>query len=488
MTAEFYVGDRIKEMKDLTPHEKDDLEFLEALLLEYEKFNGPAYDGKKHKIKLRLAVLASSRELTVEEKFEVASKLLPNLKKHFDPDKGAIRQVFRVVDEANKLGSLIQNPKSISETIRHYLGQNIRSLNGPMLEPGDIRNYADIWLDYSECVDFETFGGFSDEKWCLGRCLYKPAEEDGKCDTWRNFLSRMNDPEGFSAWIYGVASKRYKGRQILWLQGKHGEDGKTYIQKLIAEALFPNVSQPMVNSALSGDASRWMGAEFIGKTLAYWDDCNNRRALFMEVVKQLSAGSQGNKARIESKGVMAYQGQLDTRLWINSNFAPEVSQDNFITSRLLYITIDKMEEDPDPEIGSRFKAELPQFLRYAKACYERCCPDDYAIVQPDHVSLAIGELATDFEQQWIDIFETHFETVDDPKYFMTAKRVSEILEEEGLKDNFKKNDWYAWVEKRHGCKRVSTRKGGKSVKIVVGLAESGCVPISMPNLPKIVSA
>jgi phage/plasmid-associated DNA primase len=197
----------------------------------------------------------------------------------------------------------------------------------------------------------------------------------------------MNDPEGFSAWIYGVASKRYKGRQILWLQGKHGEDGKTYIQKLIAEALFPNVSQPMVNSALSGDASRWMGAEFIGKTLAYWDDCNNRRALFMEVVKQLSAGSQGNKARIESKGVMAYQGELDTRLWINSNFAPEVSQDNFITSRLLYITIEKMAEDPDPEIGTRFKAELPQFFRYAKACYERCCPDDYAIVQPDHVSL-----------------------------------------------------------------------------------------------------
>jgi hypothetical protein len=87
---------------------------------------------------------------------------------------------------------------------------------------------------------------------------------------------------------------------------------------------------------------------------------------------------------------MAHMGQLETRLWINSNYAPDVSQDNFIISRLLYITIDKMDEDPDPEIAVRFEEELPQFLRFAQACYERCCPEDYAIGQPDHVSLAIG--------------------------------------------------------------------------------------------------
>lgn len=480
-TEQYYVNGRIKESKDLTKAEKRDVAYLEGLVQEYrDNFTGaPEYAERCHKLTVILAnnklITGERDQMTVEQKFQVASSLLTKLKKHYDASKSATREVFLVVDKHNKLGQLIKSQRSVQETIHHYLAMALKSEGGPMLEPHEIKNYGDIWFNYSDPVEFEVFGGFSDDKWCLGRCLYKPAEHAGEMPTWEKFLGRLNDPAGFAAWIYGVASKRYKGRQVMWFHGERGEDGKTFIMKLIAKKLFPNVTQMLTNAALA-DGARFTAAEFENKSLAYWDDSNNQMALFSEFIKQVSGGESGSMSRIEHKGVGAYSGQLETRLCITSNYAPRVSSDNFITSRLLYIHIDPLDEPVDPTIGERFESELPQFLRFAKACYEKLCADNYSLQQPDSVKEVIGSFLTENEQQAQAIFDEYFELTDetgDPESFVTTAEVVSILKREDITENRKQGDWYTWLQKQYRRSRRKVYINGQQVKVVVGMCLKG---------------
>jgi len=287
----------------------------------------------------------------------------------------------------------------------------------------------------------------------------------------------MNDPEAFAAWIYGMASKRYRGRQVLWLKGENGEDGKSYVQRLIAKNLFPNVTHPMMNSALSEGASRFIGAEFENKYLAYWDDCNNTMALFREDVKALSAGADGNKARVEHKGVMAYEAQLEARLWINSNYAPSVSQDNFVHSRLLYVCLEAMSEEPDINIGAKFEAELPAFLEHGQRMFEKLCPDSRKIGQSPDAEQEIDEMADNFDHHYEAIFDQLWvQTTEFEDSYVTCADIQTVLKREGLRDHVKQADWYRWLEKREGLKRSKIPEGDGFRKVVRGMRARSAPP------------
>ena len=393
-----------------------------------------------------------------------------------------MQEVFLVTDPIHKIGRIIRGHKSVQDSIRHFIGETLREQNLITLEPGQITNLARIWCDYEPAVKYEVFAGFDTETWALGRCLYQPSEV-GPMPTWQKFLSRMNDGDAFAAWIYGIASKRYRGRQVLWLEGINGEDGKTFIQKLIAETLFPNVSMPTMNNALTGDGARFVASSFEDKALAYWDDCNNRKALMTELVKQLSSGESGNKARIEHKGVNAYDGQLTTRMWINSNYSPMITQDNFMVSRLLYIKLQPLNEPIDPEIGKKFKAELPTFLAYAKVCYEERCKDNYKVVQTKEVQDTIKEFGEEFELNYYTIFEQNFEYSANPTDFVLASEVQTTLIAYGLKDNHAQGDWYTWAQKRMGVTKKNVYHNGKKVKAVINMTTAD--PSSVVKLRKL---
>jgi len=62
----------------------------------------------------------------------------PQYLHYVEKHEGANREVFLVVDEKHKLGALINNQRSIKEMIRHFVGQNIKATNGPLLDPMDI--------------------------------------------------------------------------------------------------------------------------------------------------------------------------------------------------------------------------------------------------------------------------------------------------------------------------------------------------------------
>lgn len=451
---------KVKPWKLFTREEREDGGYLTAMREAYEKMHADPGNNSDYvqivnaisslrkrkeaererlekQLQKDLARGTDYQELSDAEKLAIALRLLnPKFRRH--RGRSQLQELFCIEDEGSKLVSRVINSKAMREQLVDAIAdQAVKS--GEIYPPPFINELVSFWHCYGDSItDFEVYGGFEPNTWCLGRSRYTPAA--GPMPTWERFLSRMNDPEAFAAWIYGMASKRYRGRQVLWLKGENGEDGKSYVQALLARNLFPEVTHPMMNSALSEGASRFIGAEFENKYLAYWDDCNNTMALFREDVKALSAGADGNKARVEHKGVMAYQAQLEARLWINSNYAPSVSKDNFIRSRLLYICLAPMVEPPDINIGEKFEAELPAFLESI------------------------------FAQEWVET--TEFEDSCVP-----CTEIQTVLKREGLRDNVKQADWYRWLEKRKGLKRSKIPEGGGFRKIVRGMRARSASPV-----------
>lgn len=491
------INTKVKPWKLFTQEERQNGEYLVSMREAYEKTHAdPGNNTDYVQIVNAIAKLRKKKEaerakleqqmrkesvrssnynlLNAAEKLSIAQGLLnPKFRRH--RGKSQLQELICIKDEANKLVARVLNPKAIREQLADAIAKQAVE-SGEVYPPWFIDELVRFWQRYGDSIDnFEVYGGFEPNTWCLGRSLYIPVA--GPMPTWERFLSRMNDPEAFAAWIYGMASKRYRGRQILWLKGENGEDGKSYVQALLARNLFPHVTHPMMNSALSEGASRFIGAEFENKWLAYWDDCNNTMALFREDVKALSAGADGNEARVEHKGVMAYQTQLEARLWINSNYAPSVSQDNFIRSRLLYVCLDVMREKPDINIAPKFEAELPAFLEYGQRMFAKLCPDSRKIEQSVEAEEEIDELADNFDDHYESIFAQEWQqTTEFEDSYVTCVDIQTVLKREGLRDNLKQGDWYRWLEKRKGLKRCKIPEGDGFRKVVRGMRARSAAP------------
>jgi len=479
----------VRDWKLITQEERENVEFLVRMQDAYEKAFPDDVKGKPDYVRIQNQVVKLRKrkedelkklelkkqlqeadgsdytKMTDAEKWELARSLLNPAFRRFVGSAGTT-ELIKIKDEENKLVAKIMNPKAMREQLSDAIADHCVA-RSTIYAPWFIEQLVKFWERYGDSIDkFDVYGGFQPNTWCLGRALCTPVA--GDMPTWSNFIARMNDPEAFAAWIYGVASKRYRGRQILWLKGANGEDGKTYIQRLIVENLFPNVAHAMANSAFSEGSARFIGAEFENKALAYWDDCNNTMALFREDVKMLSSGSEGAAARIEHKGVMAYQAQLEARMWINSNYSPSISHDNFVRSRLLYIVLDPMQEEPDIAIGKKFQEELPSFLAYGQKAFEKLCKDGRRIVQSERALVEIEDLADNFEEQYQTIFATDFVLADREEY-VTCRSVRDVLTREGLKDNHKQSDFYRWLEKRKGLHRKTLRQGDTAIKVLYGV-------------------
>lgn len=478
---------KIKDWSAMTKREQNNREYLIAQKEAYERtYDDP--NSNKTYIKIDNALFdieqkekkqfdkTGGREdyssLSDSEKRELVCSLLdPHYRKGFGQD--GTKRMLRVIDKDNKIVAIVDNKQAMQEQIEQTIADLVVA-QGETLSPYLINELARYWNLYGQTIPdgVKTYGGLSDDGWVLGRSKHKP--KSGPMPTWDNFLDRMNDPKAFAAWIYGVASKQYRGRQVLWFHGASGEDGKTYVQKLIARELFPNVTAAMSNQSLNEGAARFMQAEFENKALATWGDCNNASALLREDIKQLSAGAEGDVARVEKKNKQAYSAQMEAVMWINSNFRPVVTGDNYVRSRLLYINIGKMEEQADVNIGVKFVAELPAFLAYGQRCYEELCRDNRKIAQNEIANEEIEEMVLDAEGEYQSIFARHFIEVKTSEKLsvVTYTLVSDIppiLKKEGLKSNNSQGWWYDWLKQRHGYFKTFKMINGKKTSIIVGL-------------------
>lgn len=482
---------KVKEWAMMTKREQSDPEFLKAQKIAYiENFDDPSTN--KSYIRIDNALYAIEQKLQkeiarlekrngrsgeysdmseAEKRVFVCEMLDPHYRKGFGRD--GTKRMLKVVDVDNKIVAIVDNKQAMQEQVEQTIADLVVAQD-ETLSPYLITELAKYWNLYGQNIPDKlvTYGGLTDDSWALGRSKHRPKE--GPMPTWDNFLSRMDDKEAFAAWIYGVASQRYKGRQVLWLHGAHGEDGKSYVQKIIADEIFPNVTAAMSNSALGEGASRFMQAEFENRALATWGDCNVATALLREDIKQLSAGREGDAARVEKKNKQAYTAQLEAVLWINSNFRPIVTGDNYARSRLLYVNLAMLNEPKDVEIRKKFVAELPAFLAYGQQCYTERCKDNRKIEQNDVANEQIDDMVISSEAEYESILARYFNIVTTATRslegtFTLTSDIPPILKREGLKTNIAQGYWYDWLAKRHNFVRTRRVINDKRKDVIVGI-------------------
>jgi len=374
--------------------------------------------------------------------------------------KGEV-SIFRVVCFTLKIVERINVP-NIKPFLMRQISESWQNIAGEILPPAIASSLAETWIYNSKYISMPVRRARAgDDVWCLYRTSAVP-DVNAPFNSWRRILNRMSDGDAFAAWVYGVYSGLYKGRQILWLWGPHGEDGKSTIARIIGEQCFGPTFQSISNSAMSSSEKRFLLSSFIDAELVCYPDADNKRILQSEEFKMLANGGT-DKVRVEKKFKDPTDEYLKARVWIISNHMPEIENNNFSISRLLFLKINKMVgEKPDPNAVGLLESELNGFLAYAEKCYERLCPDHYKIEINEETATLLKDCVNSKSDYFLEIYEKHWEAGTENDR-IESSIISKCLRIEGLTSTKEIGEFHQWLEQNKGVvKRKVSASNGKS--------------------------
>ncbi len=364
-------------------------------------------------------------------------------------------EVYEVTDDGNEIVRHLTGKFKL-ERMMEYLHNAVKRKLDTVYGGGALNDMVQLWLrDDEDYIEEPAIMLPQHEK---GWCLFRPTMEPEKMNisTWQAIFDRMDDPEAFAAWWWGVYSGEYGGRQILYMYGPHGEDAKSTALMVLGDALFGTSLGAL--SAANFRETRFLNSFFVGKKVVIYPECNNRRILMVEAFKTIANGGS-DKVLIEYKGdPHAYFDYLHSRVAIASNFRPEITGDNFSTSRLLLISIDKHE-------GAKFTKdiytaqllkELPGFLQYGKEAYKKRHDNHYKIAvngaAKEQMDIAIGS----FEDEHADLYKKYLKYSAGGKASVSALRT--ILKTIEKMKPFDVTNFFDYLE-RSGHPRKRYNKG-----------------------------
>jgi len=188
----------------------------------------------------------------------------------------------------------------------------------------------------------------------------------GPTPTWNEFLSRVDYPEIFCAWVWSLFEPTNNVRQVLWLTGG-GNDGKSSVQKAIERMFGEQYVHSMTAEAMQ---DKWAANSAYGKSLVTVADCHNPHLLRNNFVKQLTGG---DTTSIEGKGVNAFRGKLYAKLFVTSNPKPVINPESAAeTSRLITLAVTALPDaKKDAGFEDRLVAEQSAFLYNCQTAFAK---------------------------------------------------------------------------------------------------------------------
>lgn len=184
----------------------------------------------------------------------------------------------------------------------------------------------------------------------------------GEFPAWNEFLSRLDYPEIFAAWVWSIVEPSNNVRQAMWLVGQ-GDDGKSVVQKALTTLLG--------NSYVKSMQSRELGEKFFlsgvyGKTLVNYADCDQIYLLSDPKIKQITGG---DSTSIEFKSKDSFTGDVYAKLFVTSNKNPKINPESRAqVTRLIRLDV-KRPVQQTANFQSKLEAEIWYFLDYCKNCY-----------------------------------------------------------------------------------------------------------------------
>lgn len=204
--------------------------------------------------------------------------------------------------------------------------------------------------------------------WQKDEYAFRKLDDDlfieGPTPTWDEFLSRLDYPELFMAWVWSIFEPTNTVRQVCWIRGP-GQDGKSEVQKALEYAIGEHQCYSVKENDLGNQF--FLGSVY-GKILITFPDCGYLNLIKKEAIKQITGG---DSASIERKGEQAKSGVLRAKLLVHSNKDPLINPESrFQTTRLLRLILQKTDKR-DSQFGKRLKEEVWAFLAKCRPMFEK---------------------------------------------------------------------------------------------------------------------
>jgi hypothetical protein len=427
--------------------------------------NGPEKQG---------ASLGDTLEKYPTLQLAMANEILdPLFKKVLDTQQGII--YCDIVDTEHQILKPIRDKDAARDLMEASVAKKVKECY-QVITTSLTTEMVKLWKNHAESIGSPApMLRLGEPGWCYHRPLIDVRE--GEFPAWQSVLDRLSDAEAFCAFVWGIYSGEYQGRNLLWLHGETGEEGKSAVAKAIGE-LFGSACEAISNAQFNGNEKRFVTSFFVNSRLVIYPDANNTHALLSEQFKMVCSGGS-DKVPIEFKGKQAYSDYLNARMIVCSNYHPHITNDNFLLSRLLYVHIDPYSESPDIEAPKRIKEEFPFFLHYAQHCYQRKCPDHYTIETLATTQDLVKEIRTSSFEEFHEIFQANFTCTGDVEDTVTGLEMRAILKVEGLRSGREQKAFQDWLVKAYAVTKIKVPR--RNTYAYTGLT-IGSTPMPMEAL------
>jgi hypothetical protein len=377
---------------------------------------------------------------------------------------------YPIVD--NKL-KIVGNPIERSE-FNILAGQMITTrlfeVIGDVPAPSIVDTAIKCWINTSENLNkiHVSLGvGELPNDWCFFRKTRYPYP--GPTPHWDTILERLTDGDTLAAWIYGVYSGRYKGRQAMWITGTNGEDGKSVIGRALS-ILFGPAYGSINNNQIKG-SSNFTNAAFHEKEIVVYPDANNTMIFKTETFKSITGN---DSVPIEFKGKMPFTAKLSSKILVFSNIDPYSDGLNMTDSRFLFMRIASRESDAKVifDFENNLIAEFDHFLYKGMVAYRNLCPDDYKFLESDALKVLKTSVSSESMSEYEDFIEEYL--VEDPDGYILSKDLTDLMKgirwDEHERSSFKR--WMTYVGRMSKEVRVKD-EFGHSQRVFKGIRTKG---------------
>lgn len=291
----------------------------------------------------------------------------------------------------------------------------------------------------------------------------EPMENRDSIPAWSEFLDRCSDPEAFAAWVWSVYETKHRGKQLLYLQGLEGDDGKSRVAETIMEQFGDGAASGTTSNFASQD--RFSMSGFVGKRLIVIPDVRNENLLRYDNIKRITGR---DRVQVEYKNQRQFTTLIDARILAVSNYPLQVNNASYERSRALIVDV-KRSPTLTYDWEDNLQAEFPEFLRWCKWAYSQRCAD-HRVIQSEASNAMIDD-AMEAEQEDMLLRLGCIEMA--PNHFLTRKQFSKAMKDCGLSNKEINNIKRTFADA--GCKDMLSpngyqkRIGGEKTKIYRGI-------------------
>jgi hypothetical protein len=300
------------------------------------------------------------------------------------------------------VSSLQAAPETYQRLTSYYKEEEYLSLvRGEMILTTFLEEIMDRAKEDSELFTYELPKFIT---WTKGELAFKYFDEsilvDGPTPYYDNFCGRLDYPEVFMAWVWSIFEPENNGRQIMWIKGK-GHDGKSTVFNALSTFIGKEHSS---NISEKDFKSGFFFNEVYGRILLCYPDCNIRKILEHEEIKNITGGDE---QLINAKFAQPFKASVYSKVLIGSNIYPDVNMlFAYQKSRIICMDIAPLGEEfgGDSKAGPALIKETPAFLKKCRAVYSKYVEKNSSLKLPKELIQDMKVKCTSLEMSIIEEF------------------------------------------------------------------------------------